>query len=567
MREIRIQRGGARLAVSAAMALLLVVTGAAFSFVSYLRDTVAQLEAEDLELFDKAWRIRYLDEALTHSTAQYVLSQGDQQWKDRYNSLVIELDETIASLRETKHSTALEPLDKVSQANDRLISLEMAAFEATEQGDFERATALLEGDYEQQKAVYRNGLQKFFDSERQNLNTRLQRATRRADILRIATIFPGLVLAAAVLIVARSYRRQSLVIAQRDAERNRVLHLQVTEQQIAQALEIAQTETDVLAAVTEVFRAEHSGPAEVLLSDSSRTHLRQVLSTDPSKQLPGCAVPSPHQCPAVRRGSTLNFDDANSYASCPHLRTRNLPDGTSASCIPINVLGLPLGVVHALKDQTTAPEIDADNKRLLDRIATQLGDRIGVMRTISQSRLQADTDPLTGLSNRRSVEAAVAQLSHEVDSYAVVFFDLDFFKAINDRHGHETGDRALRVFSKVLRDSMRQNDLAARWGGEEFLLVLPSADLTTAVNVYERVRESLAITLASGPVPTFTASAGVARLSGNEDFLAVVTRADTALLKAKSEGRNRVISVESDEPRTSLETPLANGMEPHHTLI
>ena len=88
--------------------------------------------------------------------------------------------------------------------------------------------------------------------------------------------------------------------------------------------------------------------------------------------------------------------------------------------------------------------------------------------------------------------------------------DLDHFKGLNDTHGHETGDRALRVFAETLRESVRSEDLVCRYGGEEFTVLLPGVDLAEAVEIMERVRETLARTTRRGDVPSFTASFGVA---------------------------------------------------------
>ena len=123
----------------------------------------------------------------------------------------------------------------------------------------------------------------------------------------------------------------------------------------------------------------------------------------------------------------------------------------------------------------------------------------------------------------------------------IAFGDLDKFKDLNDAHGHETGDRALRLFARVLRESVRPGDLPARFGGEEFLVVLPETTVEAAVLVVERIRERLALTLTSGTVPSFTASFGIADGGPGIEFDEVVAEADTALYQAKRAGRNRVI--------------------------
>jgi diguanylate cyclase (GGDEF)-like protein len=165
-----------------------------------------------------------------------------------------------------------------------------------------------------------------------------------------------------------------------------------------------------------------------------------------------------------------------------------------------------------------------------------------MLRAFAKSESQAHSDPLTGMLNRRSLENQVRELQREGVAFAVAYGDLDQFKQLNDTHGHGTGDRALRLFSRVLRDSIRPNDMAARYGGEEFIVVLPDADMLTARQVLERIRERLALALTSGQVPGFTVSFGLASSLDADTFDDVVAIADSALLAAKAAGRNRVIT-------------------------
>jgi diguanylate cyclase (GGDEF)-like protein len=160
---------------------------------------------------------------------------------------------------------------------------------------------------------------------------------------------------------------------------------------------------------------------------------------------------------------------------------------------------------------------------------------------------QALVDGLTGLANRRQCEETLADELARVDrfggSLAVVVADLDWFKDVNDRFGHPSGDTVLREFAALLSETLRDVDLAGRWGGEEFLLILPGTDLDGGVQVAERIRAALAgrIVLAvdGTPIP-ITSSFGVAATpparTGSELFAA----ADAALYEAKRAGKNRV---------------------------
>ena len=152
-------------------------------------------------------------------------------------------------------------------------------------------------------------------------------------------------------------------------------------------------------------------------------------------------------------------------------------------------------------------------------------------------------DPLTRLLNRR---AFFEQVQKRLDLYghsgwAVLTCDLDHFKLVNDTWGHAAGDRALKEFGALLARTVRQDDLAARFGGEEFVLLIRSASLHTAVLVAERLRSSVMNLHIPATAHTLTASFGVVQLSGNGDINQAIEQADRLLYEAKHAGRNRVV--------------------------
>lgn len=162
---------------------------------------------------------------------------------------------------------------------------------------------------------------------------------------------------------------------------------------------------------------------------------------------------------------------------------------------------------------------------------------------------QATRDPLTGLFNRGALARRVrSQL--EVGGGAdaglcVLLFDLDWFKRINDTHGHRAGDRVLEHFAALLQDELCDGGTPGRWGGEEFLAVLPYGDLERARALAERIRERLGaepVDLFPADSLTVTASVGVACRQGDESLDALVQRADDALYAAKIAGRDCVRS-------------------------
>ncbi len=158
---------------------------------------------------------------------------------------------------------------------------------------------------------------------------------------------------------------------------------------------------------------------------------------------------------------------------------------------------------------------------------------------------QALVDGLTGLANRRAsadaLHAEAARAERLETPLAVVLADVDGFKDVNDAHGHSVGDEVLKAFAAVLRDTLRESDVAGRWGGEEFLLLLPGADEEGAARLAERVRAALAARSIPGAFGLrVTASFGVAEYAPGSSAELLVVAADQALYRAKWDGKNRV---------------------------
>ena len=169
---------------------------------------------------------------------------------------------------------------------------------------------------------------------------------------------------------------------------------------------------------------------------------------------------------------------------------------------------------------------------------------------------QALIDGLTGLANRRQCEETLddelARIERFGGSLAVVVADLDWFKDVNDRHGHPAGDAVLREFAVLLQDTVRDVDLAGRWGGEEFVLVLPGTDLIGGAQLAERIRSALAaqvvLAVDGTPIPV-TASFGVAATPPARTASELFAAADAALYHAKRAGKNRVETTSESVPQ------------------
>lgn len=195
-----------------------------------------------------------------------------------------------------------------------------------------------------------------------------------------------------------------------------------------------------------------------------------------------------------------------------------------------------------------------DKNEMLARVATQIrrkrfGDRLS--QAVQSSLELAITDGLTGLHNRRYMENHISTLVDDAAArgkdLSVLVLDIDYFKSINDTYGHQAGDDVLREFARRLRKAVRGIDLVCRYGGEEFVVVMPETNRGLAYTVAERIRERIAalpfaITGRTREIPV-TISIGVSSFSPTiQTAEALIERADKALYAAKREGRNRVVA-------------------------
>jgi two-component system, cell cycle response regulator len=244
-----------------------------------------------------------------------------------------------------------------------------------------------------------------------------------------------------------------------------------------------------------------------------------------------------------------NFDALRLCSQIRSLeRTRNTP--ILAVTEPDDTARMVRGLEIGVNDYLMRP---IDKNELLARARTQVRKRRYTERlrdSVQMSIEMAITDALTGLFNRRYMESHLATLIEQAKSrgkpLTALVLDIDYFKAINDSHGHDAGDDVLREFALRIRRSIRGIDLACRYGGEEFVIVMPETDMAVAAMVAERLRRRIAadpfaIQQGARSIPV-TISIGIAGVRGREDSAAaLLKRADQALYRAKRDGRNRVV--------------------------
>jgi two-component system, cell cycle response regulator len=244
-----------------------------------------------------------------------------------------------------------------------------------------------------------------------------------------------------------------------------------------------------------------------------------------------------------------NFDGLRLCSQIRSLeRTRNIP--VLAIAEADNTSRLARGLEIGVNDYLLRP---VDKNEMLARVRTQIKKRRYTERlrdNVQTSIELAITDGLTGLFNRRYMETHLSTLVEQSAArnkpITVLVLDIDYFKAINDSHGHDAGDDVLREFALRMRKATRNIDLACRYGGEEFVIVMPETDMAVATVVAERLRRRVA----SEPFSVqqgarhleVTISIGIAALSALDDTAAtILKRADQALYRAKRDGRNRVV--------------------------
>ncbi len=264
---------------------------------------------------------------------------------------------------------------------------------------------------------------------------------------------------------------------------------------------------------------------------------------------------SVEDCWALRDRRPHVVEDSRAGVLCPHLPS---PTPPAYLCMPLVAQGNLLGVLHVSQREDAADGnggLSHAKQRRAEAVAAQLGLGLANVQLREILRNQSLHDPLTGLFNRRymaeTLEREVHRARRAKRPMAVLMVDVDGFKQQNDSFGHDAGDAVLRGLSALLQGSLRREDIACRYGGEEFVLVLPDAALEDAARRAEQIREAVKVmtvhhrNLRLGPV---TVSVGVAAFPDHgTDAASLLQSADAALYEAKRRGRDQVRVADSPQ--------------------
>ena len=256
---------------------------------------------------------------------------------------------------------------------------------------------------------------------------------------------------------------------------------------------------------------------------------------------------SPDKCLALNYGPTQPLGAAQAGKYCIHSG-----ESLSASpfCLPLHVQGEVIGVLHLQSKQQES--LDEAKRQLAYIIVEQMGMALSNLKLREALREQSIRDPLTGLYNRRYMEEVLKQqmnrVTRQLRPLGIIMIDIDHFKKYNDTYGHATGDALLRELAQVLQKRVRAEDIACRYGGEEFTLIMPDASLETARQRAEELRHAVRSLRLQGSESdeTITLSVGISLYPQHGRTIEnVLHAADSAMYRAKKEGRDRVMIAEN----------------------
>jgi diguanylate cyclase (GGDEF)-like protein len=381
--------------------------------------------------------------------------------------------------------------------------------------------------------------------------------TRRLVLLLTAIAFVALLAGAGAFTALRGWRRHA---ARVDEDKRLLLddrRHRAAQEELGRALQGTRSQREAQRMLKRYLeRAFPDGRATVLDRDNADNRLEAVTGLPADSPLGVTLLDAePDDCLAVGFGQPHHrAADGDPLLPCKLCS----PLDCAVTCVPSLVGGEVIGSVLL----ETSCSLDHDDRRRVNDAVAHAAPVLASMRNLRLAETRAATDALTGLANRRAAEETlklmVASADRTMSCCSVALFDLDHFKRVNDAYGHEKGDQLLAAVGQVARASVRASDFVARFGGEEFLLVLSNTDVEGALVVCDKLRLAIAGLRIPGMLEQASASFGVAAFPGDGTTPEALLRgADRALYAAKSAGRNCARALRAlegaDEPRVLRE--------------
>jgi diguanylate cyclase (GGDEF)-like protein len=288
---------------------------------------------------------------------------------------------------------------------------------------------------------------------------------------------------------------------------------------------------------------------ELCVTSSSRTAVETVSEWGEANH--GERIFTPDDCWALRRGQPHSFHSEEKASACRHIDPAVVDESL---CVPLMAQGEALGVLNLQRKRGQEQQAyglrswGEAERRLASVLAEQVALALGNLKLRESLRNQSICDPLTGLANRRymeeSLEREFSRANRKKSCLAILMLDLDHFKRFNDTFGHQAGDALLRTLGDLLKRNTRGQDIACRYGGEEFALMLTETNLEGALrraNIVRQQVKQLSVEYAGQLLGSVSVSIGVAICPDHGNTMTDVLRAaDQALYSAKREGRDRV---------------------------
>jgi len=375
------------------------------------------------------------------------------------------------------------------------------------------------------------------------LQAALQHQAYHVDDIIVAVFSVSFVLMIFLVRGWRAMRREGLerALLIKQLEQRTVIDAQLSQMtSLLHACFASEEASSIISHFARQFFPNHTGALYVFRSSRNLLEVTATWGEDEGNELKF----TPQQCWALRQGQMYTVLDPQCSIRCPHVH-----HARPYTCLPMMAHGEVLALLEVSANAgTMSDEIVSEARHGLLQVFTErVALALSNLKLRDTLRQQSIRDALTGLFNRRYLEEALSieieRAKRNNEPFSIIMLDLDHFKHFNDTHGHDAGDAVLQVLGSFLQRHVRGGDIACRYGGEEFTLILPGASLETARQRAEQLCEGvrmLHVDLRGQALGPLTLSAGIATFPDHGERAEIVLQAaDAALYQAKRDGRDR----------------------------